>query len=80
VVEAEDVAAHPAKVRLGDRQHRIGGDGGVDHVAAGLQHVHSRQRRQRVARGHHAAAAHGRLTMRVTDLGHAQVSEKMRVI
>ena len=69
-VEAEDVAAHAAEVGLGDREHGVGGDGGVHHVAARLQHVHARQRGEGVARGHHAAVAHGRLAMRVTDLRH----------
>jgi hypothetical protein len=70
VVEAEKVAAEAAIVRLGHAEHGVGGHRRVDHVAAGLERLDAGQRGERVTGGDHALPSHGRLPMRVADLGH----------
>ena len=70
VVEAEEVAAQAAVVGLRHCQHGIGGDGGVHHVAARPENIHTRERGERVAGGHHSLARHGRLPMRIPNLRH----------
>ena len=55
--QGEQVAAHPAQVRHGDREHRVGGDRGVGRAAAVAQHAQSGLRREVVDRGHHRRGA-----------------------
>ena len=50
---AADQADHH---RLDHGQRELGGDGGIDGVAAGGQHLHAGGGGQRVVRHHHAAA------------------------
>ena len=47
VDDREQVAADAVHARLDDGEHRRGGDGGVDRVAAVLQHLEPGRRRQR---------------------------------
>ena len=54
----EAVAADARHEGLDDADRRGDGKGGVDGVAAPLQRRHACLRRERVAAGHHAAAAH----------------------
>src|SRR5215472_1864155 len=70
VVEAEEVAAEAAVVRLGDAEDGVGRHGRVDDVAAGPQRLYAGERGERMTRGHHAIPPHGRLPMRVADLWH----------
>ncbi len=48
------VSARPVQVRLDDLQGEAGGDGRIDGVPAGLQHRHSRRRREVVSGGDHS--------------------------
>src|SRR5437879_13824221 len=80
VVEAEEVAAHAAAVRLRDGEHGVDGNGGIDHGPARSQHVHARQGGERMGGGDEAAASERNRTPRVTDLWHAQPPAKSRVI
>src|SRR2546426_2781365 len=68
VVEAEEVAAHAAAVRLRDGEHGVDGNGGIDHGPARSQHVHARQGGERMGGGDEAAASERNRTPRVTDL------------
>ena len=70
VVEAEEIAAEPAVVGLGHAEHGVGGHRRVDHVPAGLERLDAGQRGEWVTGGDHALPSHGRLPMRVTNLGH----------
>ena len=49
--EGEQVATHPAQVRGGDGDRRVGGDRRVDGVAAAVEHRHRRLRGELVGRG-----------------------------
>ena len=57
VDDRQQVAADAVHARLDDREHRGGGDRGVDRVAAVLQHLEARRRCQRLAGRDHAVAA-----------------------
>ena len=54
--QREAVAADAGHVRLDHGQHRGGGDGGIDRVAPGLQHLDGRQARRGMRRGAHRPA------------------------
>ena len=70
VVKAEEIAAEAAVVGLSHSKHGIRSHGRIDHVTAGFERLHARQRGERVTGGDHAVPSHGRLPMRVADLGH----------
>ena len=57
--DGEQVAAEAAAHGFGDAEDGVGGDGGVDRVAAGLQDFDGGERRERLARGRHAVFADG---------------------
>jgi hypothetical protein len=56
VVHQEGAAADAGRLRLDQRQHQLGGDGGVDRGAALLQHLVAGFDRQRIGGGHHVFA------------------------
>ena len=57
--DGEQVAAEAAAHGLGHAEHGVGGDGGVDRVAAGLQDLDGGLGRERLAGGRHAVFADG---------------------
>ena len=60
--DGEQVAADAARHRLDDAEHGVGGDGGVDRVAALLEDADRGGRRQRLARRGHAVPGQRRPT------------------
>jgi hypothetical protein len=57
VADHRHLAARPVQVGLDHLEHEAGGDGGVERVAAVLQHGHPGPGGQPVRRGHHAEGA-----------------------
>ena len=80
VVEAEEVAAHPAAVRLRHREHGVDRDGGVGHRRPGLQELDSGERGEGMGRRHHALASEGDGAVAIPDLRHARGAVKILVI
>src|SRR5262249_9160957 len=78
VVEAEDVTADTATVRLDHGEHGIRGDGGIRSGAARLQHLDAGERGERMGGGHHAVATERYWTKRIAELGHESISEELR--
>ena len=58
--DGKGVAADPVAGRLNYRQRHRGGNGCIDGIAAQLQHLHPRLRRQRLRRGNRVMAQHRR--------------------
>ena len=57
--DGEEIAARTAAHRLGDGEHRVRSDRGIDGVAARLQDFEGGHRGERLAGGGHAVAADG---------------------
>ena len=77
-VEHEAVAADAGHVRLGDAQHRRGGERRVDGVAAGAQHVERGERRQWVRGGRHRLAGNRRRAAGLMKIAHGSLEVHRR--
>src|SRR5262249_896553 len=76
--DGEQVAAEAAAHWFRDTEHGVGGDRGVDGVAAGLEDFDGGLRCERLARGGHAVAPDGGRTGREWSFGRSVNSHCVR--